>query len=52
MRLVREEKREEKDYWSGVTSFSDISDAGSTLGKILYGGKKPSSFIQVLTLIL
>ena len=49
MRLVREE---EKDYLNDVTSFSDVSKAGSTLVKILYGGKKPSPFKQVLTLIL
>ena len=42
MRLVRKEE----DY------LNDISDAGSTLEEILYGGKKPSSFKQVLTLIL
>ena len=46
MRLVRKEK----DYRGD--SFGDISDAGGTLGKILYGGKKPSPFEQVLTLML
>ena len=48
MRLVRKEY----NYWSGVTSFSDISDTGDTLKKILSGGKEPSPFLQVLTLIL
>ena len=42
MRLVRKE-------YDDVT---DISDVGSTLGKILYGGKKPILLNQVLTLIL
>ena len=43
---------EEKNYWSDDTSFSDISDAGSTLGKILYKGREPILFEQVLTSVL
>ena len=49
MRLVR---KEEKDYRGDVTSFSEVSDAGGTLRTILYGGREPSLFKQVLTLIL
>ena len=45
MRLVRKEYY----YWGGVT---DISNAGSTLEEVLYGGKRVSPFKQVLTLIL
>ena len=48
MRLVREEK----EYRSDVTSIHDVSDARSTLRRILYGGKEPNPFKQVLTLIL
>ena len=45
MRVVM--KEEKYDYWSGVTSFSNVSDAGSTLGKILYGNRV-SLYIKVL----
>ena len=51
MRLVIKENKYIYIY-SRRPSVRDISDAGSTLGKILYRGKKPSPFEQVLTLIL
>ena len=48
MRVVRKEY----NYLNYVTLIHDVSDAESTLGKILYGGKEPSPFEEVLTLIL
>ena len=37
-------------YWND--SFSDISNARSTLEEVLYRGREPHPFEQVLTLIL